>query len=67
MRTALIGYTGFVGSNLLRMRPFSRLYRSTNIEAIACERFDLVVCAALRRSSGRRIKTRPLIAPASAG
>jgi nucleoside-diphosphate-sugar epimerase len=45
MRAALIGYTGFVGSNLLRELPFERLYRSANIEAIAGEHFDLVVCA----------------------
>jgi len=45
MKTALIGYTGFVGSNLLRDRSFTKHYRSTNIEAIAGEHFDLVVCA----------------------
>jgi hypothetical protein len=45
MRTALIGYTGFVGSNLLRERCFSSLFNSRNIEAIAGERFDLIVCA----------------------
>jgi len=45
MKTALIGHTGFVGSNLLWERPFTGLYRSTNIEAIAGEHFDLVVCA----------------------
>jgi nucleoside-diphosphate-sugar epimerase len=45
MKTALIGYTGFVGSNLLRERSFTRRYRSTNVETIAREHFDLVVCA----------------------
>lgn len=45
MKTALIGHTGFVGTTLLRQRSFDSLYRSTNIEAIAGQRFDLVVCA----------------------
>src|SRR5882724_4148531 len=45
MADALIGYTGFVGSTLLRQRSFEHLYRSTNIREIAGERFDLVVCA----------------------
>ncbi len=65
MRTALIGHTGFVGSNLLAEHPFDELYRSTNIETIAGERFDLVVCAARRPSNGRRIRIRPPTAPAS--
>jgi nucleoside-diphosphate-sugar epimerase len=45
MRSALIGYTGYVGSTLLRQSTFSELYRSTNISDIAKERFDLIVCA----------------------
>jgi nucleoside-diphosphate-sugar epimerase len=45
MKAALIGYTGFVGSNLLREHFFDGLYCSSNIEAIAGECFDLVVCA----------------------
>jgi hypothetical protein len=47
-RSALIGHTGFVGSNLLRQRPFDRCYNSSNIESIAGESFDLVVCAGVR-------------------
>ncbi len=66
MKTALIGYTGFVGSNLLHDRSFTRRYRSTNIETIAGEHFDLVVCAARRPSSGRQTRIRPRIAPALA-
>lgn len=42
---ALIGYTGFVGSTLLRQHPFTALYRSTNIRQIADGNFDTVVCA----------------------
>jgi nucleoside-diphosphate-sugar epimerase len=45
MPAALIGHTGFVGSNLLGQRPFAALYNSRNIEDIAGRRFDLVVCA----------------------
>ena len=45
MRAALIGYTGFVGGNLLREYPFAGRYRSANIEKIAGHHFDLIVCA----------------------
>ena len=45
MTQALIGYSGFVGSTLLRQTEFSALYRSTNIHEIAGREFDLVVCA----------------------
>jgi hypothetical protein len=42
---ALIGYSGFVGSTLLRQTSFDALYRSTNIAEIDGRFFDLVVCA----------------------
>lgn len=42
---ALIGYTGFVGSTLLKQTPFEALYRSTNIGEIGGKTFDTVVCA----------------------
>lgn len=45
MADALVGYTGFVGSNLRRQRPFDALYNSGNIESIAGREFDLLVCA----------------------
>jgi nucleoside-diphosphate-sugar epimerase len=45
MKAALIGYSGFVGGNLLREYPFSGRYNSSNIEAIAGMQFDLIVCA----------------------
>lgn len=45
MNDALIGYTGFVGTTLLRQRPFQHLFRSTNIGEVRGRRFDLVVCA----------------------
>lgn len=42
---ALIGYSGFVGSTLVKQTQFSALYRSTNIHEIENREFDLVVCA----------------------
>ncbi len=45
MTSALIGYSGFVGSTLLRQRRFDALYRSSTIQEIADRRFDLVICA----------------------
>lgn len=42
---ALIGFSGFVGSTLLRQASFDALYRSTNIGEIAGREFDVVVCA----------------------
>lgn len=45
MKNALIGFSGFVGSTLLRQTHFDSLYRSTNIHEIESGQFDLVVCA----------------------
>ncbi|MCE9884673.1 NAD-dependent epimerase/dehydratase family protein [Obesumbacterium proteus] len=45
MKNALIGFTGFVGSTLLRQTSFEALYRSTNIADIEHNIFDTVVCA----------------------
>lgn len=45
MNNALIGFTGFVGSTLLKQAHFSELYRSTNIHEIKNREFDVVVCA----------------------
>jgi nucleoside-diphosphate-sugar epimerase len=42
---ALIGYTGFVGSTLLRERGFDACFNSSNIEQIHGRSFDLIVCA----------------------
>ena len=44
-KTALIGYTGFVGGNLLAQRAFDALYNSSNIDEISGRSFDLIVCA----------------------
>ena len=43
---ALIGHTGFVGSNILEQKDFDFCYNSKNIEEIKGKEFDLVVCAA---------------------
>lgn len=45
MKSALIGYSGFVGSNLTRQYQFHDLYRSTNIADIRRQSYDLIVCA----------------------
>jgi len=45
MNDALIGYTGFVGSTLLKQRKFEALYRSGNIGDIRAQQFDILVCA----------------------
>lgn len=43
--SAVIGYTGFVGSTLLKQVKFENFYRSTNIDQIVGQSFDTVVCA----------------------
>ncbi|GAA1710411.1 hypothetical protein GCM10009809_03440 [Isoptericola hypogeus] len=53
MRTALIGHTGFVGSNLAASHLFDDLYNTSNIEQISGQEYDLVVSAAARADSHR--------------
>lgn len=48
MKTALAGYTGFVGSNLAAAHPFSGLYNSKNIEEAFGTRPELLVYAGVR-------------------
>ncbi|OQK16036.1 hypothetical protein AU255_13050 [Methyloprofundus sedimenti] len=45
MRTALIGHTGFVGSNLKQQYEFTDFYNSKNYKKMCGQEFDLVVCA----------------------
>lgn len=45
MNNGLIGFSGFVGSTLLKQAPFESLYRSTNIRDIEDQSFDTIVCA----------------------
>ena len=42
MRRALIGFTGFVGSNLARLHPggYTDLYNSANFRAMAGQHYD---------------------------
>jgi nucleoside-diphosphate-sugar epimerase len=43
---ALLGYTGFVGGNLLAQRPFEALFNSKNFHELRNRQFDEVYCAA---------------------
>jgi dTDP-4-dehydrorhamnose reductase len=45
MANGLIGYSGFVGSTLLKQATFESLYRSINIASIEGQQFDMIVCA----------------------
>lgn len=45
MVSALIGFSGFVGSTLLKQTRFEKRYRSTTIGEIDGQVFDTVVCA----------------------
>jgi nucleoside-diphosphate-sugar epimerase len=42
---ALVGYSGFVGGNLLAQRSFDARFNSSNIEEIAGRSFEVIVCA----------------------
>jgi NAD dependent epimerase/dehydratase family len=53
VRTALIGYTGFVGSNLAAAHDFTDVYNTRNINDIRGQTYDLVVSAAARADSHR--------------
>lgn len=45
MVSALVGFSGYVGSTLLKQTRFEKLYRSTTIGEIDDQVFDTVVCA----------------------
>jgi nucleoside-diphosphate-sugar epimerase len=45
MSKALIGHTGFVGSNLLKQQTFNDHFNSSNIEQIAGKSYQQVICA----------------------
>lgn len=45
MKNALIGYSGFVGSSLLKQTQFEALFRSTNIHDIHGLDCDHIICA----------------------
>ena len=48
MTRALIGHTGFVGSNLDRQSPFDARFNSRNIETMRGRRFSEVWCAGVQ-------------------
>lgn len=45
MLSALIGYSGFIGGNLLKQIEFNDLYNSKNINNIKGKKYDLIVSA----------------------
>lgn len=53
MKSALIGFTGFVGGNIDRQFDFSDRYNSKNIAEIDGKEYDLVVSAANRAEMWR--------------
>jgi len=44
-KSGLVGYTGYVGTNLFRQKSFAFLYNSKNIDDIKGRDFDLLVCS----------------------
>lgn len=48
MRRALIGHTGFVGSNLDRQIPFTDRYNSRNFREMTGQRYDELVCSGVQ-------------------
>lgn len=48
MTTALIGHSGFVGSNLLAKRSYDAIFRSADIDRIRGQSFDHIVCAGVQ-------------------
>ncbi|MBL0405068.1 NAD(P)-dependent oxidoreductase [Microvirga aerilata] len=46
-RRALIGHTGFVGSNLSSTGEYTDFYNSSNFESMAGEAFDEIVCSGI--------------------
>lgn len=48
MTSALIGSTGFVGSNLLRQMQFDHAYYSKTIPEIRGRHYDWIICAGVR-------------------
>lgn len=47
MKTALIGYTGFVGSNIAAHQTFDDYYNSKNIQEIVGKEYDLVISSGI--------------------
>lgn len=47
MSTCLIGYTGFVGTNLIKSTNFDVLINSKNFKSIKYQHFDTIICAGI--------------------
>jgi nucleoside-diphosphate-sugar epimerase len=47
-KTALIGSTGFVGSNLALQFRFGHQFNSSNISKISHQEYDLIICAGMQ-------------------
>ena len=45
LKNALIGYSGFIGSNLLNIKKNILKFNSKNISKIKNHKFDTVICA----------------------
>jgi len=43
----IIGYTGFVGSNLIEKMEFDRMFNSKNIENVLDDDYELLVCSGI--------------------
>ena len=53
MTSAIFGYTGFVGANLISQFPFDHMFNSANAEASYGQTYDLVVFSAARAEKWR--------------
>ena len=53
MSSAIVGHTGFVGSNIARARTFDHYFNSSNIEDAHGQRFDLLVFSAAKAEKWR--------------
>lgn len=60
---ALIGYTGFVGSNLDQNWDFQARFNSSSIADIRNRKFGTVVCAGISAVSGLPTRRRKTIGP----
>lgn len=48
MSDALVGFTGFVGGNILYQTKIDNLYNSSNIQKIKGKKFNLIVCSGIK-------------------
>lgn len=53
MDKGIIGYTGFVGGNLVEQTEFAEKYNSQNISDVDGKEFDLLICAGARAEKWR--------------